>query len=142
MSVNKFERAVAMYRAGKPVVLRTHMGSCQCGDTQGVLLNGSIFTSGKMDWQRYVGPIEHCQVGYGMATLAKAIAAGELSGNHQCTGISDNPWELDPFSPEQLDDLVRYAGKDEWGYFDFEGLKAIVGWETAAEVKRHSLSRI
>lgn len=140
MSVNKFERAVAMYRNGKAVVLRTHMGSCQCGDIEGVLLNGSIFTTGNMGWQQYAGPVEGCQVGYGMASLAKDIVAGVLTRSHQCTWISDKPWELDPLSPEHLDDLARYAGKDKYGYFDFEGLKALIGWEAASEVKRHAIS--
>lgn len=82
---DSYDDAVAAYAAGAPVCLVTSMGSCWCGDTEGIMQNGMITCRGKYKWQNYAGPVEGCRVGYGMAELAKAIHAQEQRPSTQST---------------------------------------------------------
>ena len=100
----KVGEAAEMLRRGRQVHLRSFMGSCQCGDHAGTLWvdAGVVMAdcSGRMAWQKYLGPAADCEVQYGWGATARAIAAAYIG----LAPVMTHAFEGTDFCPREFAD--------------------------------------
>ena len=64
--------------AGEDIAIQTNMGSCRCGDTNGMLYiqDGVLYAKarGSYPWQVFDGPAAECNVKYGFGRTCQEIA--------------------------------------------------------------------